>query len=166
MNPVIDWGRVTKGSIIRIQRAPSAAPFEAEFLSLKANGEVYFSIKNKNGGNILSSAHKNNVIDVVSLKGAQEKPIVYSCLRADGIPRDCDCCEGYDSRVCYPIATQFKMLMEMTPRTKVDAYYDHSGNEIAICSYCKYVFKDSTLPDICPGCGRVIMNTFRAKCER
>ena len=92
------------------------------------SGSIYVFIDNGNGGEILTTVDLDEIIGIVQddiivdwancssdqlvttgNKISITKP-KYDCLRADGIPKDCDCCEGYDSRVCIPVATQYHDL--------------------------------------------------------
>lgn len=107
------------------------------------SGNIYVFIDNGNGGEILTTVDLDEIIGIVQddiivdwtncssdqlvttgNKISITKP-KYDCLRADGIPKDCDCCEGYDSRVCPPVATQYKELRKKYNELLID--YNYGG---------------------------------------
>ena len=104
-------------------------PFTARANSVgEYSGSIYIFIDNGIGGEILTTVDLDEIIGIVQDdiivdwancssgelvvtdgKISRTKP-KYDCLRADGIPKDCDCCEGYHSSVCPPVATQYRDL--------------------------------------------------------
>lgn len=158
----IDWSKVSKGTKILVKRNQESEPFEARFSALASWGDVYFFIEHSNG-RILSKENPENVSLLVQDEAL--KTVEVGCLRADRIPQDCDCCERYDSRICPPIATQYKNLKRLCTFSEWDRFLASNSTpnkfyEIFKCKKCGYC-SDSHGP-VCPACNSIMNYTEKS----